>query len=127
MHLDEESHNLRGSDRLSAKTKSMIKKSLMPDGCRECKAIKSEWREACIEYLANASEELKEALRLGKELAGGTEEDVIRFENLPRPRVVGSSAMAELRLRQAHHCRLTGHYVQLRAPHMMTGEELGNP
>lgn len=98
----------------------------MPGGCRECEAIKSDWRVACVEYLANASEELKEALRRGKELAGGTEEDVVRFENLPRPKMVGSSAMAELRLRQALHCRLTSHFVQLRAPHMMTREELGN-
>lgn len=57
--------------------------------CRECEAIKSEWRKACIEYMANASDELREAFRLAKRLAGGTEEDVIRLENLPSAKSSG--------------------------------------
>jgi hypothetical protein len=63
--------------------------------------------------------ELKEAWGLIRRLAGGSEDDVVRLEELPRPQVTGSPRLAEINARRDQHWSLTGHYVNL--------PELGHP
>ena len=85
--------------------------------CRECEAIELEYRRASFEYWSNSTVELKEAWRLLGRLAGGTEDDVVRLEELPRPKgVTGSSRLAEIIARRNQHWKLTGHYVNLPEP-----------
>jgi hypothetical protein len=84
--------------------------------CRECEAIELEYRKASFEYWSNSSVELKEAWRLLRRLAGGTENDVVRLEELPRPKVTDSSRLAEINARRDQHWSLTGHYVNLPDP-----------
>lgn len=54
------------------------------------------YRKASFEYWSNSSVELKEAWGFLQRLAGGSEDDVVRLEELPRPKVTGSSEMAEI-------------------------------
>ncbi len=79
--------------------------------CRECEAIELEYKEASFEYWSNSSVEIKESWRLLRRLVGGTEDDVVRLEELPRPKVTGSSRVAEINARRIQHWKLTGHYV----------------
>ena len=88
----------------------------MNTGCRECEAIELEHRKACLEYWENATREMKEAQRLSITLAGGTEEDVVRLEEFPRPKVTGSSQLAEINFRRYQHWSLTSHWVHLPGP-----------
>ena len=88
----------------------------MSASCRECKAIELEYSKACLEYCSNSSVELKEAWGLLRRLAGGSEDDVIRLEKLPRPKVTASSKLAEISARRDQHWSLTGHYVNLPEP-----------
>ena len=84
--------------------------------CRECGAVELEYRRASFAYWSNSSVELKEAWQLLRRLAGGTEDDVVRLEELPRPKVTDSSRLAELNARRDQHWSLTGHYVNLPDP-----------
>jgi len=88
----------------------------MPTACRECSAIELEYRKASFEYWSNSSVELKEAWQVLRRLAGGTEDDVVRLEELPRPKVTGSSKLAEINFRRDQHWSLTGHYANLPEP-----------
>ena len=97
----------------------------MKAGCRACEATELEYRGAYLEYWANASIEMKEASRLLSRLAGGTEDDVVRLEEFARPKVTGSSKLAEINFRRYQHWSLTGHYVHPR-PHLMTSEDSGD-
>ena len=84
--------------------------------CRECEAIELEYRRASFEYWSNSGVELKEAWKVLGRLAGGTEDDVVRLEELPRPKVTGSSKLAEISAKRDKHWSLTGHYVNLPEP-----------
>ena len=84
--------------------------------CPECAAIELEYRKASFEYWSNSSVELKEARRFLMRLAGGSEDDVVRLEELPRPKATGSSRLAEINSRRDQHWSLTGHYVNLPEP-----------
>jgi hypothetical protein len=95
----------------------------MKAGCRECEAIQLEHRKACLEYWADASVDIQEASRLLSRLAGGTEDDVVRLEEFPRPKVTGSSKLAEINFRRYQHWRLTGHYVHPAGPHLTTSKD----
>lgn len=95
----------------------------MKTRCRECEAIELEHRKACLEYWENASGEIKEASRLLRRLAGGTEEDVVRIEELPRPKVTGSAKLAEIDFRRYQHWSLTNHYVHLPGPHGISAKD----
>jgi hypothetical protein len=75
----------------------------MPTVCRECAAVELDYRRASFEYWANLSVELKEAWQVLGRLAGGTEDDVVRLEELPRPKVTGSSKLAEINFRRDQH------------------------
>jgi hypothetical protein len=75
-----------------------------------------EYRRASFEYWANSSVELKEAWQVLGRLAGGTEDDVVRLEELPCPKVTGSSKLAEINFRRDQHWSLTGQYVNLPEP-----------
>jgi hypothetical protein len=75
-----------------------------------------EYRKASFEYWSSSSVELKEAWRLLRRLAGDSEDDVVCLQELPRPKVTGSSKLAEIIARQDKHWRLTGHYVNLPDP-----------
>jgi hypothetical protein len=55
----------------------------MTTSCRECEAIEPEYRRASFEYWANASVELREAWQVIRRLAGCTEDDLVRLEELP--------------------------------------------
>lgn len=88
----------------------------MATRCRECEAIVLEYRRASFEYWSNSSVELKEAWRFLRRLAGGSEDDVVRLEELPRPKVTGSPKLAETNFRRDRHWSLTGHYVNLPEP-----------
>lgn len=88
----------------------------MATRCRECEAIELEYRRASFEYWSNSSVELNEAWKVLGKLAGGTEDDVVRLEELPRPKVTGSSKLAEISARRDQHWSLTGHYVNLPEP-----------
>jgi hypothetical protein len=88
----------------------------MATRCRECEAIELEYRRASFEYWSNSSVELKEAWGFLRRLAGGSEDDVVRLEELPRPKVTGSSKLAEINFRRDQHWSLTGHYVNLPEP-----------
>ena len=91
----------------------------MTTDCRECQAIELEYRKACFEYWANSTVEIKEAARFLRRLAGGSEDDVVRLEELPHPKETDSPRMAEVRARQNQHWSLTGHYVNLPQPYRM--------
>jgi hypothetical protein len=56
----------------------------MKTSCRECEAIELEYRKVCFRCWLKCSMEIKEAYRLLGRLAGGTEDDVVRLEELPR-------------------------------------------
>jgi hypothetical protein len=85
----------------------------MSTSCRECESIELEYRKACLEYWANASVEIREACQVLARLAGGTEDDVVRLEELPRPTVTGSPRMVEVLTRRSEHWSLAGHFVNL--------------
>ena len=72
-------------------------------------AIELEYRRASFEYWSNASVDIKEAWQLLRRLAGGTEDDVVRLEELPRPQVTGSPRLAEIDARRDQHWSLSGH------------------
>jgi hypothetical protein len=84
--------------------------------CRECDEIELEYRKASFEYWSNSRMELKEAWGLLRRLAGGSEDDVVPLEELPRPKRTGSSKLAEIIARRDKHWRLTGHYMNLPDP-----------
>jgi hypothetical protein len=77
--------------------------------CRECEAIALEYKKACLDFWQNASEETREAWRVLRRLAGGTEDDVSRLEDLPRPKITGSPRIAEVLARRSEHWSLTFH------------------
>ena len=81
--------------------------------CRECEAIELEYRKASFEYWSNSSVELKEAWRLLRRLAGGSEDDVVRLEEVPRPKATDSPRMAEIHAKRIRHWKMTGHHVNL--------------
>ncbi len=85
----------------------------MSTSCRECESIELEDRKACLEYWANASGEIREAWQVLRRLAGGTEDDVVRLEELPRPKMTGSPRIAEVLARRSEHWFPTGHFVNL--------------
>ena len=83
----------------------------MATRCRECDAIELEYRRGSFEYWSNSSVELKEAWKVLGRLAGGT-----ALEELPRPKVTGSSKLAEISARRDNDWSLTSHYVNLPKP-----------
>jgi hypothetical protein len=85
---------------------------VMKAGCRECEAIELEHRKASFEYWSNSSVELKETWRVLRRLAGGSEHDVVRLEELPRLKAIDSPRM-EINARLFQHWKMTGHYVNL--------------
>jgi hypothetical protein len=91
--------------------------------CRECAAIELEYRKASFEHWSNSSVQVKEAWgQLLRRIAGGTEDDVVRLEELPRPTVTGSPRIAEVLARRSEHWSLTGHYVDLPQPYRLTAD-----
>jgi hypothetical protein len=96
--------------------------------CEECAAIRLEYERACLEFWANASEEIREGCRaIGQLVAGGAEADLTRahevlppfrpFEPYVNPYATMSpSCMAGLRTRKFQHEAKTGHYQSLRPP-----------
>jgi hypothetical protein len=88
--------------------------------CRECEAIELEYRWVCLESWANTSVGIREAGQILRRLAGGTEDDVVRLEELPRPDATDSSKMAELLARRVEHWFLAGHFVNLPKAYRLT-------
>jgi hypothetical protein len=96
--------------------------------CEECAAILLEYKRACFDFWLNASEETREGCRaIGQLVAGGTETDLARAQELLPPfkpfkpyvnpyAAMSPSRMAELIIRKYQHESKTGHYVSLRPP-----------
>jgi hypothetical protein len=92
----------------------------MKTSCRECEAIELEYRKVCFQCWLKSSVEIKEAYRLLGRLAGGTEDDVVRLEELPRPKRTDSPEIAEVLARRSEHWFLTGHFVYLPQQYRLT-------
>jgi hypothetical protein len=103
------------------------------ESCQECEAISLEYRSAYRDFWLNASAETRTAYQAVAKLIGGTEEDVVRVEDLALPfRTVnaeqlsmeyrreggpytgtsGSEPIREVIGRKIKHQMVTGHFVK---------------
>jgi hypothetical protein len=79
--------------------------------CQECESIELQYRKACFQLWANTSVGIREVWHVLRRLAGGDADDVVRLEELPRPKEI-----AEVLARRSEHRSFTGHHVNLPSP-----------
>lgn len=83
-----------------------------PVVCGECREIAAEIIHSYQETWASADQSLREAWEARNKLIGGTEEDVLRAEEVfPKAKPTTNSAIGRAILRKLAHEAMTGHKV----------------
>jgi hypothetical protein len=80
--------------------------------CQECRAIAHDIRNAYLETWLTAGPEFRDAWLAASKLMGGTEDDVLRAEELfPKAQLKGSPKIADALRRKFVHEAVSGHKV----------------